>query len=358
MAVSSPCGDVRGAEEAAAVAAALAPDDADGRARPVLVARPRARPARPRRAAPAPSASCSSATSTPSSRTTEHRPLRREGDRLVGSGTVDMKGGDVLALGVLRALADAARGLRRGRAAARVRRGVARRAVRARRALRRLRRLPVLRGRPARRRRATSGDRQAQGGGRPLRVHATGRSAHSRLGPAPRHQRAARARRRGAGGRRRATTRDGARAPDRRADGHALGRRVQRRARPRRARRRHPRRQRSRRFARCVAAVPGRDRRRALDATLMRVWPGMDSRAATGGAARARERGDRPPDRRRPTAAGRATRATSRRTIPLTVDGLGPLGGGAHAPHEFVLASSLRSRAEVALAIADAVLAD
>ena len=35
----------------------------------------------------------------------EHQPLRREGDQLVGSGSIDMKGGDVLALGVLRALA-------------------------------------------------------------------------------------------------------------------------------------------------------------------------------------------------------------------------------------------------------------
>ena len=35
----------------------------------------------------------------------DHRPLTRDGDRLVGSGAVDMKGGDVLALGVLRELA-------------------------------------------------------------------------------------------------------------------------------------------------------------------------------------------------------------------------------------------------------------
>ena len=44
-------------------------------------------------------------------------------------------------------------------------------------------------------------------------------------------------------------------------------------------------------------------------------------------------------------------------SIPITVDGLGPRGGGAHAPNEFVLETSLRSRAEVALAIVDAALA-
>jgi glutamate carboxypeptidase len=45
-------------------------------------------------------------------------------------------------------------------------------------------------------------------------------------------------------------------------------------------------------------------------------------------------------------------------SIPLTVDGLGPRGGGAHTPDEFVLAPSLRQRAEVALALAAQVLAD
>jgi glutamate carboxypeptidase len=43
--------------------------------------------------------------------------------------------------------------------------------------------------------------------------------------------------------------------------------------------------------------------------------------------------------------------------IGITIDGLGPRGGGAHTPHEHVLAESLRSRAEVALALVDAVLA-
>jgi glutamate carboxypeptidase len=44
------------------------------------------------------------------------------------------------------------------------------------------------------------------------------------------------------------------------------------------------------------------------------------------------------------------------RMIPLTVDGLGPRGGKAHNPGEFVLAESLASRAEVALAVIDAAL--
>ncbi len=42
--------------------------------------------------------------------------------------------------------------------------------------------------------------------------------------------------------------------------------------------------------------------------------------------------------------------------IPLTIDGLGPRGGGAHTPGEYVLAESLKTRAELALSIVDAVL--
>ncbi len=46
------------------------------------------------------------------------------------------------------------------------------------------------------------------------------------------------------------------------------------------------------------------------------------------------------------------------RAIPLTVDGLGPRGGKAHNPGEFVSEASLRPRAEVALAVALAALGD
>jgi glutamate carboxypeptidase len=42
--------------------------------------------------------------------------------------------------------------------------------------------------------------------------------------------------------------------------------------------------------------------------------------------------------------------------IPVTIDGLGPRGGGAHTPDEFVLAEALRDRTAVALAVAEAVL--
>ena len=102
--VSSPSGDVPGADEAVAVASALLPAEAEvervecsspGYARD-MVARVRG---------------------TGEARILlvghldtvvahgEHRPMQHEEDRLVGSGTVDMKGGVVLALGVLRALA-------------------------------------------------------------------------------------------------------------------------------------------------------------------------------------------------------------------------------------------------------------
>jgi glutamate carboxypeptidase len=44
--------------------------------------------------------------------------------------------------------------------------------------------------------------------------------------------------------------------------------------------------------------------------------------------------------------------------VPLTIDGLGPRGGGAHTPAEWVSAESLLSRAEVALAVVGALLAE
>jgi glutamate carboxypeptidase len=93
-----------------------------------------------------------------------------------------------------------------------------------------------------------------------------------------------------------------------------------------------------------------------LSARLVRSWPGMDARAAAAGLL--------------PAAAqllGRPLVATERggasdashlaTTIPLTIDGLGPRGGSAHHPDEWVSVASLRTRAEVGLAVLAAVLA-
>src|SRR3954464_5794943 len=104
VAISSPSGDRHGADECVAVCAALLPDDAALERVPCsspdhaldLVAR---------------------LTGTGERRIlllghvdtvvahTAHRALARDGDKLVGSGAVDMKGGVVLSLGVMRALA-------------------------------------------------------------------------------------------------------------------------------------------------------------------------------------------------------------------------------------------------------------
>ena len=93
-----------------------------------------------------------------------------------------------------------------------------------------------------------------------------------------------------------------------------------------------------------------------LDASMERKWPGMDSTEVTRDLlARASRRLGR-------TIAGVARGGASDAshfadTITLTVDGLGPRGGGAHTPGEFVLEPAMRERAEVALAIAHEVLA-
>jgi glutamate carboxypeptidase len=93
-----------------------------------------------------------------------------------------------------------------------------------------------------------------------------------------------------------------------------------------------------------------------LEARLVRQWPGMDAREATAPLLRAAGA-----SLGRPViGAGRGGASDAAHfaaTIPFTVDGLGPRGGGAHAPHEYLLASSLRPRAEIALAVANAVLA-
>jgi len=108
-------------------------------------------------------------------------------------------------------------------------------------------------------------------------------------------------------------------------------------------------------FTPVIESVPEEIDEVKLETTLVRAWPGMDTREAAA------------PLLERATAAlGRPVVASERggasdashmaQTIALTVDGLGPRGGGAHTPQEWVSAKSLHTRAEVALAVAAALL--
>ena len=109
-------------------------------------------------------------------------------------------------------------------------------------------------------------------------------------------------------------------------------------------------------FGPVLAAVPDEIDGVRLEAALVRRWPGMDSRELV--AERLIE----------PAAAllgaplgigargGASDASHLAEHVPLTLDGLGPRGGHAHHPDEFVGADSVRPRAEVALAVAAAVL--
>jgi glutamate carboxypeptidase len=352
VAVSTPSGDIRGAEEAAAIVAALLPDAAS-------VERP----------------PCSSPDHAPDllARVTgegrrrillvghldtvvahaDHQPLRREGDQLVGSGSIDMKGGDVLALGVLRALAET-----RSDDFAEValllvcdeewRLGDFAHA-------RRFAGWDACLCFEAGERDAEDHDavvvkRKAAG---TVRVTASGRSAHS--GSAPHKGRnallalaaAAQAvaachdpdgpdRRTAvptilhAGDAFNVVPAHGELVCDVRADHMGA-------------------------FEAVLDAVPAEVGGVTLRAENLRRWPGMDARTHVAPVLdRAADALGRPI---RPASRGGASDASHFAAgIPVTVDGLGPLGGGAHAPHEFVWAPSLLRRAQVALAVAQAVL--
>ncbi|MCP9489803.1 MAG: M20/M25/M40 family metallo-hydrolase [Solirubrobacteraceae bacterium MAG38_C4-C5] len=350
VAVSSPSGDVRGAEEAISVACALLPEEAQIQRVPCsspdhaddLIARLRGTGTR--RIVLLGHVDTVVAHDA-------HRPLRHEEGRLVGSGSIDMKAGDVLALGVLRALAaqphrfaevalvlvvdeewrigpfahvdrfagwdaclcfEAGQHTPEGQDAVVVR-------------------------------------RKAAG---TLRVEAHGRSAHS--GSAPQRGRnallaLADAARRIAdqhdpegplrltavptvmtvGDAFNVVPANGALTCDLRAD--AL-----------------------RAFDAVLAAIPEEVDEVRLEPVLQRQWPGMDAREVTAELlVAAGERLGRPivwADR-----GGASDASYFAPAVPLTVDGLGPRGGGAHAPHEFVDPASLHPRAEVALALVAAL---
>jgi glutamate carboxypeptidase len=103
-------------------------------------------------------------------------------------------------------------------------------------------------------------------------------------------------------------------------------------------------------FEAVLAAVPDEIEGVGLIAGMDRRWPGMDARTPTAPLlARASERLGR---RIVGVPRGGASDASHfAAAIPVTIDGLGPRGGGAHTPEEFVLRRSLRERSEVALAI-------
>jgi glutamate carboxypeptidase len=349
--VSSPSGDARGAEECAAICAALLPED-------VEVERP----------------PCSSPGHAPDLLATlhgsgtrrivlvghtdtviaheHHRPARRDGDHILGSGTVDMKGGVVLALGVLRALAarrgdfaeaalllvcdeewrsapfahterfagwDACLCFEAGEITPDGREAV------------------VVRRKAAGTVRVTARGRAAHSGSAPDR----GRNALLGLAAAAQAVAACHA----PDGPSRLTAVPtvlhagdafnvvpgrGELVCDLRADDDPaiLG---------------------------VLEAVPREVGGVVLEPELLRLWPGMHTEAATGelleGATAALGRAVTGVPR------GGASDASHLATvIPCTVDGLGPRGGKAHNPGEFVVAASLHSRAEVALAVTAAAL--
>ena len=107
---------------------------------------------------------------------------------------------------------------------------------------------------------------------------------------------------------------------------------------------------RSEAFGPVLAAIPSEVDGVTVEARMERVWPGMDATASTAGLLeRASARLGRPIVGIARGGASDASHFAS--AIPLTVDGLGPRGGGAHTPEEFVLAESLRERAELAVAL-------
>src|SRR5215217_3868536 len=104
-----------------------------------------------------------------------------------------------------------------------------------------------------------------------------------------------------------------------------------------------------------LGAIPAEHEGVRLQSELIRRWPGMHSEAAV---APLLERASKALGRSVvPASRGGASDASHvASAVPVTVDGLGPRGGAAHNPDEFVLESSLLSRAEVALAVIDAAL--
>ena len=109
-------------------------------------------------------------------------------------------------------------------------------------------------------------------------------------------------------------------------------------------------------FGPVLEAVPADVDGVQIEAELVRKWPGMDSR----GPVAERLAGPAAELLGHPLAVGGRGGASDAshmaQHVPLTVDGLGPRGGHAHHPDEFVAVESVASRARIALAVAAAAL--
>ena len=106
-----------------------------------------------------------------------------------------------------------------------------------------------------------------------------------------------------------------------------------------------------------VSRIPGEACGARIEARLQREWPGMDARIATEAVlASAADAAGFPIVGASRGGASDASHFAA--TIPITIDGLGGRGGHAHHPSEFIALDSLAPRAHVALAIADAILRD
>jgi glutamate carboxypeptidase len=103
-------------------------------------------------------------------------------------------------------------------------------------------------------------------------------------------------------------------------------------------------------FEPVLASVPAELDEVGLNARMGRKWPGMDSIAATAPVLEGAARRLGKPIVGVPRG-GASDASHFAASIPLTIDGLGPRGGGAHTPGEFALREALELRAEVALAI-------
>jgi glutamate carboxypeptidase len=108
-------------------------------------------------------------------------------------------------------------------------------------------------------------------------------------------------------------------------------------------------------FDAVIEAVASSAKAARVEVELIRSWPGMDTAQATRAVLEAA--GERLGREIVGVARGGASDASHfAAAIPLTIDGLGPRGGHAHAPDEYVYGPSMYERAEVAIAVAEALL--